>query len=283
MTSPRQRAPWLVVAALVVATSGAVRADEPDAARQAAERDAKVLGWLLQQGRRVIAPPVQAEVRNDQTEQIAQQAKQMERFFQPMLHSELELVRLCCDGLDPGDRKRLLAIGYKAVVTAARGFAERQLTARLGRDPYDPREEIRKRLAAAVAELASREEATAYAAAVERRAARRSEATRVAIVARLDRQLDLTAAQRRAIEADLATTWQPAWIWEIEGRGQMRINDYPIAPDQAAAAIEPHLDAEQAAEWQRWCRAAGSRMAPPHFNWSFDGQGLQQVDGWWTQ
>jgi len=283
VTSPRQRAPWLVVAALVVATSGAVRADEPDAARQAAERDAKVLGWLLQQGRRVIAPPVQAEVRNDQTEQIAQQAKQMERFFQPMLHSELELVRLCCDGLDPGDRKRLLAIGYKAVVTAARGFAERQLTARLGRDPYDPREEIRKRLAAAVAELASREEATAYAAAVERRAARRSEATRVAIVARLDRQLDLTAAQRRAIEADLATTWQPAWIWEIEGRGQMRINDYPIAPDQAAAAIEPHLDAEQAAEWQRWCRAAGSRMAPPHFNWSFDGQGLQQVDGWWTQ
>jgi len=276
---PRSTIPWFVVAVAVATIGGPSRADEPDAARRAAERDVQALGWLLQQGRRVIAPP--AEVRNDQLEQIAQQAKQMERFFQPMLHSELELVRLCCGGLEPGDRKRLLLIGHKAVETAARGFAERQLTGRLGRDPYDPREEIRRRISAAVAELASREQAEAYRLAVERRAARRCEASRVAIVARLDRQLDLTAAQRRAIEADLATTWQPAWIWEIEGRGQMRINDYPIAPDQAAAAIVPHLDAEQAAEWERWCRAAGSRMAPPHFNWSFDGQGLQQIDGWW--
>lgn len=274
---------WLAVAALVAVSFG-TRADDADAARQAGERDARAIGRLLQEGiQAIVAPPGQEPGRqNDQRqEQVAQQARQMERFFQPILHSELELIRRCCEGLEPPARQKLLAIGRAAVETAARGFAERQLAGQLGRDAYDPRQEIRRRLVAAVGELASPQQAASYRAAVEQRDARRAESARVAIVARLDRQLDLTEAQRRAIEADLAKRWEPDWVWELEGRGQMRVNDYPVAPDQAAAAIVPHLDPEQAADWDKWCQAAGSRLVPPRFNWTFDGQGLQQPDGWW--
>lgn len=282
-----QRSGWrqgtATVAAVVLGLAVAAQAADEQAAQQAAQRDAKALGWLLREGIEALVPARVIEpAQNQQRAQIDQQAKQMERFFQPMLASELELIRQCCGGLRPADRKRLLNTGREAVTMAAQGFAERQLTGRLGQDAYDPREEIRKRLATAVVELATNDEAAAYQAAIERRKVRHAVAARTAIVARLDRQLDLTAAQRQAIEADLERTWDPAWLQELDRRGQMRINDYPIAPDQAAAAIQPHLDADQAAEWETWCRAAGSRMAPNHFNWSFDGQGLQQPDDdWW--
>ena len=278
----RQKAATVVAAVLGLAV--AAQAADEQAAERAAQRDAKALDWLLRQGIEALVPaPVIGPAQNQQQQaQIDQQAKQMERFFQPMLASELELIRQCCGGLRPADRKRLLNTGREAVTTAAQGFAERQLTGRLGQDAYDPREEIRKRLATAVVELATNDEATAYQAAIGRRQVRHAAAARTAIVARLDRQLDLTAAQRQAIEADLERNWDPAWLQELDRRGQMRINDYPIAPDQAAAAIQPHLDPDQAAAWETWCRAAGSRMAPNHFNWSFDGQGLQQPDDdWW--
>jgi hypothetical protein len=61
----------------------------------------------------------------------------------------------------------------------------------------------------------------------------------------------------------------------------VRINNYPPAPDRVAVAILPHLDPEQLAEWERWSQAAGSRMVPQHFNLNLDGQGIQQLDGWW--
>jgi hypothetical protein len=268
------------VLGLVAAASTAAGADEP-AVQQAAERDAKALDWLLRQGLRALSPAIDPPPDRQRQEQIDKQAKQMERFFQPLLASELELIRQCCGGLEPAARQRLLNTGRGAVAVAARGFAERQLTGRLGQDAYDPREEIRQRLTAAMLELATPAESAAYQAAVAERQARHAEAARVAIVARLDRQLDLTAAQRQAIEAHLDRAWESDWGRELDRRGQMRLNGYPIAPDEAAAAILPHLDPAQVAEWQQWCRAAGSRMMPKQFNLSFDGQGLQQPDRWW--
>jgi hypothetical protein len=265
---------------LQVAPPRGAGADEP-AARQAAERDAKALDWLLRQGLQALAPAVAPPADRQRQEQIDKQATQMERFFQPLLASELELIRQCCGGLEPAARQKLLHAGRGAVTVVAREFAERQLTGRLGQDAYDPREEIRKRLTATVLEQATPAESAAYRVAVGQRRARHAEAARVAVVARLDRQLDLTAAQREAIEADLSRSWEPAWERDLDRRGPMRVNGYPIAPDEAAAAILPHLDSDQAVEWEQWCRAAGSRMMPKHFNWSFDGQGLQQPDGWW--
>ncbi|MFM8413734.1 MAG: hypothetical protein ACKOCX_03320 [Planctomycetota bacterium] len=264
---------------------GVGRADDQDPARQAAERDARALGWLLENGLNALVPQqVDADappVHPQRQDHIAHQAKMMEKFFQPMLYAELELIRRCCGGLEPAGRAKILAAGRAAVAEAARGFAARQINGEADGEPFDPREEIRRRLVEAVGERATPEEAAAYRVAVEQRRLRHREAARVALVARLDRQLDLTVAQRGAIESDLERQWQPAWGADFDRRGHVRINDYPLAPDHAAAAITPHLDPEQSAEWEKWCRMAPSRMATGHFNWSFDGQGVQQIDAWW--
>ena len=285
---PRWRAKrlWSCGLLVVIGCGPAVgRAEQQDLARQAAERDAQALGWLLENGLDALVPvqvdDAEKPLHPQRQDHIAQQAKMMEKFFQPMLYAELELIRRCCGGLEPAGRAKILAAGRAAVAEAARGFAARQINGEANGEPWDPREEIRRRLVEAVGERATPEEAAAYRAAVEQRRLRQRVASRVALVARLDRQLDLTAAQRGAIDADLERQWQPAWGADIDRRGQVRINDYPLAPDRAAAAITPHLDPDQSAEWEKWCRMAPSRMATNQFNWTFDGQGVQQIDVWW--
>jgi len=112
--------------------------------------------------------------------------------------------------------------------------------------------------------------------------ARRGTAARVAIVAKLDRQHDLSATQRQAIEDDLEARWQDAWLRELEDTGTV-INNYRPAPDYANACIEPHLDDVQRDEWTRWRKAAGTAVVGMQIGWNFDGQGLHQEDDWWTQ
>ncbi len=280
MTKSLRRILLAVLTVTVAADrSPMVRGGDDEAVRRAAERDMQALGWLFEQGLRAV--PVPAAAPDDaQQERIKQQAKQMERFFQPMLHAELELIRRSCGGLTPDSRRKILEAGRAAVRSAAQGLAERQLTGRLGRDPFDPRAEIRRSLGEIVAALAPAAEAAAYAEAVARRDGRRAAAARAVIVSRVDRQIGLSAAQRRSIESELDVRWDPAWVTELEPRG-VRINNYPPAPDRVAVAILPHLDPEQLAEWERWSQAAGSRMVPQHFNLNLDGQGIQQLDGWW--
>jgi len=285
----RRHAPALsaltALALLLPAAHGADQGDDAAAAKAAAERDARALGWLLQQGVRALAappaPPPDAD--RQQRQQIEQHAKQLERMFQPVLNSELELIRRCCGGLDSAARRQIMAAGREAVTAAARGFTERQFNGQLGRDDFDPRRETRSRLEKALEPLADPAEFAAYRAEVERREARRAEAARLAILARVDRQLDLSGGQRRKIEAELARSWQPKWTGELGNRGDMRVNDYPPAPDDAAAAIVPHLAPDQVAAWEAWCRAAGARLLGQGFNLHLDGQGIQQSDPWWSQ
>ncbi|MFM7135578.1 MAG: hypothetical protein ACKO1M_00710 [Planctomycetota bacterium] len=280
-------AAWVVLAVNTILLPSAGRGDDAAAAaaKAAAERDARALGWLLQQGVKAIAPmpaPPPAADRQ-QRQQIEQHAKQLERMFQPVLNSELELIRRCCGGLDAAARRQIMAAGREAVTAAARGFTERQFNGQLGRDEFDPRRETRGRLEKALEPLADPAEFAAYRAEVERREARRAEAARLAILARIDRQLDLSADQREKIEADLARSWRPQWTRELGNRGDMRVNDYPPAPDDAADAIVPHLAPDQVAAWEAWCRAAGARLLGQGFNLHLDGQGIQQSDPWWSQ
>lgn len=259
------------------------RAEDVDQeARRAAARDAQALGWLVQEGLRVILQPAEPPVNRQRQQQIEQRAKQMTQFFKPVLESELELVRRTCGGLDRRARRKVVAAGTKAVEEAARQFAERQFGGRAHAD-VEPREMIRGQLAECLATVADREQLAAYRFEVQRRTARRDESERLLIVARLDRQLDLTAAQQRAIDAALETAWKDDWGRVVRERSTRRINNYPLAPDYATAAIEPHLDPDQVIEWENWCRAAGSGMAPNQAHWRFDGQGLQQRDPWWSQ
>lgn len=283
----RSHARALAALAVLLLPPSTVRGDDAAAAaaKAAAERDARALGWLLQQGVRALAaPPVNNPQAADQQQrqQIEQHAKQLERMFQPVLNSELELIRRCCGGLEPAARRQIMAAGREAVAAGARGFTERQFNGRLGRDDFDPRREICARLEKALEPLADPAEFAVYREQVERREARRAEAARLSILARVDRQLDLSADQRRTIEAELTRSWRPQWTRELGNRGDMRVNDYPPAPDDAADAIVPHLAPDQVAAWEAWCRAAGARLLGQSFNLHIDGQGIQQGDPWWS-
>jgi hypothetical protein len=277
----------VMVAALLMAAMPGGRGEDAveGQAQQAAKRDADALGWLLRQGLRQMVIPQQAEqpqqaVRIQLMQQINQQAKQVEQMLAPVLASELEMVRQACGDLEPVARKPIHAAGQTALKAAARGMAERQLTGRFGQDAFDPRLEIRGPIVKALG-AAAPEHLAAYQQEQESRTARQARAARLRIVATLDGQLDLSEAQRQAIEADLEKQWDAAWVQSLVDSGL--INDQPIAPDFAAAAIEPHLATAQNAAWKDWCRDAGSKLVGRRFmSWHFDGQGLQGTDNWWT-
>lgn len=256
------------------------------AAVEAAQRDARILGWVLERGLQAIAAPVAngpagVVLDRQRRQQIEQQARQMERFFQPMLASELELIRQACGSLPPAARRKLVAAGQAAVKATAKEFATRQLTGGLGQDSFEPRDEIRRPLRELLETLAQPAEVSAYEAELQTRAVRRAAAARVSIVTKLDRQLDLTSGQRQAIEADLERHWQADWLRSL-GEQTGLINGFPAAPDYAAACIVAHLRPEQAAAWTEWCQAAGERLIGRHRGINLDNQGIQTIDPWWS-
>lgn len=275
-----------LTAALLLLAAGRACADDPAAAaQQAAERDIRALRALFQAGEpgQIVQPPVDNRQQAEQQEQqIVQQAKQLERMLQPILHVELEVIRNACGELERDARQRILTAGRGAVEATAREFARRQFTGGLD-GGFDPRGEIRRALEKAVAEAVPPDELAAYRREQEARVARRAAAARLAIVSKLDRQLELSGAQRQAIEEQLARVWKPEWDRELDDRGGMVVNNYRPAPDYAATSIEPHLSPEQKKEWKKWCAAAGWRVLGRHFGWHFDGQGMQQPDPWWTR
>jgi hypothetical protein len=217
-----------------------------------------------------------------QRKQIRQQAKHLEQTFQPALRTELEMIRRSCGSLSSEARKEILAVGRAAVTRTALDFATRQMQGGQPMRTLDTRAGIQKPLEKALAAHVSAAELAAYQAEQRARQDRRRAAARLAIVAKLDRQLDLTSDQRKAIEADLERRFEDSWLRELDDHGVI-MNNYRPAPDYANACIEPHLDRSQKEEWQRWRKAAGTSVVGMHFGWNFDSQGLHQEDDWWTK
>jgi len=249
---------------------------------EAAERDLEGLVWLRGEGLEILFRPPAADPNRQRRQQIEQLTRQLEQTLRPILAGELEVIRQACGTLDSAARRAILAAGRAATAQAARGFAERQLTGRIGQDGFDPRQEIRAGLVTAVRAATGPDEFAAYQQARDLQAARLAAAARLRILAKLDHQLDLSAAQRTAIEADLERQWMAAWLPVLTEPGGL-VNNLPAAPDYAKDAIEPHLTAGQKLAWETWCRAAGSRIVGQRSRWSFDGSGLQQLDGWWEK
>jgi hypothetical protein len=224
----------------------------------------------------------QAAIARQQKQQILQHAKHMERFFQPILHAELERGRRSCGGLAPEARKQVLVAGKKAAQKAALEFATQQFNGR-GLKPFDARKTIHEAVSSTIKQHAAAEEFSAYESEQQNRVSRRARAARVLIVAKLDSQLELTAEQRQSIEADLEKQWQADWVSELKDTGNVVIGNYRPAPDFAAACITPHLSTGQRQEWKKWCDAAGTqRLSHLHFGWNADEQGLQP-DPWWEK
>jgi len=211
-----------------------------------------------------------------------QQARQMEQLLQPLVRTELETVRLACGALSRESRRGILTAAERAVTSVAEEWVARQ-----GRDaarPLDVRARLHELIAAAVEQHVDAASWAAYRREQEAHGSRRAEAARIRIVSKIDDQLELTAAQRAALLADLAARWQPSWIRELDDSpGGAMINGYRPAPDYAAECIEPHLDPRQREEWRAWTRAAGSRQVQLGNRIRFEGQGLQQADDWWIQ
>lgn len=229
----------------------------------------------------VAAPPASAEDAQAAAKrrQIAQQAQQMQQFFQAPLQAELELVRRTCGSLPIEARRVIAAAGEEAVKAAATQLAERQLSGQ-GRQGFDARQSIHEAVTGAVKPHAVPEEFAAYQREHAARAVRRARTARVMIVNKLDQQLDLSGDQRRAVEADLAKHWEDAWLRELDDTG-MIVNNYRPAPDFADTCIAPHLDERQRAEWAHWCEQAGWTRHQHQRPWHHDGQTLQP-DPWWT-
>lgn len=249
-------------------------APQPQAVQQAIPADEAEDGEMPKD-------PAQAQLWQ-QRKQIRQQAKHLEQLFQPVLRTELEMVRQACPNLPADARREVLVAGKAAVTKTALEFATQQMLGGQPRRAFNARRGIQLPVAQTLERHASAEQFASYNREQASRMSRRAEAARVAIVAKLDRQLDLSAAQRRAIEGDLEARWEEAWLRELDDTG-MVINNFRPAPDYANGCIEPHLDDAQRDEWVQWRKAAGMAVVGRHVGWNFDGQGLHQEDDWWTQ
>lgn len=222
-------------------------------------------------------PDLQAAARERQRQE---QAKQFEGLLQPMLRSELELARKTCGSLVPEARREVLAAGRATVKEIAAMLATRQMNGQMGR--LDARQQLRDAVRNAMKPHATAAELAAYDREDSLRTQRRAGVARVQIITKLDDELDLTDAQRQAIEENLVRAWDTAWIRELDDTANM-INNRRIAPDYAEAAIVPHLDPGQRDEWKAWCQVAGSRFTAHWQNWQWYSQGLTQADPWWGQ
>lgn len=221
----------------------------------------------------------QAEAKAD-ADKKRQQSRQMEQLLQPLVRTELEMVRLACGDLPAESRRAIVAASEQAAVTVAGEWVARQ--DRDASRPLDVRARLHELITAGVEEHVDADRFAAYRREQEARGGRRADVARVRIVAKLDDQLELTAAQRDAILGDLAARWKAAWLRELDDSGGALINGYRPAPDFASECIEPHLDARQREEWRAWTRSAGSRQVQLGNRVRFDGQGLQQADDWWS-
>lgn len=275
--------PWLLLlGALVTAAAGrGVRADEEaaTAAAKPVEKAAQdeAADALAKQKQEEAKQKEAARRAADQQrrQQIAQQAQNMQQFFQPALQAELERVRKTCGSLSADARKKILAAGNETVTVLARQFAGQ------GIQGFDPGQAIHEAVAAAVKPHAAAEQFAAYEREHAARIARRDRVARILIVNKLDAQLRLSQSQREKIEADLEKRWEAGWLRELSDQG-MVINHYRPAPDFADKCIAPHLDERQRAEWKQWCQQAGLSRMGNNRGWTFDGQSMQP-DPWWSQ
>jgi ribosomal protein L9 len=237
----------------------------PEAARRKAQDDAA-------------AAKAQADA---QAAQQKQQIRQIEQMLQPAVRTELEIIRQACGDLPSAVRTRLREAAQQASAQVAQEWVGRQ--GRPTGGTFDARVILHQRIAAAVEAAVEPEAVAAYRRDSAAREARREEAARIRIVAKVDEHLDLTDTQREAILADLRQRWQASWIRELFDNGGVVVNGQRPAPDYAAVCITPHLDPKQREAWTAWARAASGRQVNIAQGMRFDGQGLQQDDEWWKR
>lgn len=228
----------------------------PDRAAQAQERPAqnqKRPDAKARPGGDAAKPPEDpAEVQR--LHQVNQQAKHWEQQFTKLLYGDLELLRAICGDLPRESRRAIARAGAAAVTDAAVRMAELQMGGRRNRgaqagganaekSPDNPLALVSAALITSVAEHVGAEQATAFSAQVARRNDRRKAAQIREIVAVLDGELVLSAAQREEIERSLYEKWDDSMAIMLQGA---HINNgRRTFPGLPAECVSPHLTEAQ--------------------------------------
>ena len=193
--------------------------------------------------KRVVAVQLGA-VPDDQVQQYVQQ-------FRPMVRTEYYFIRNVCD-LTKEQRKQVAREGERAVLAAARRFAEEQQKmmrggwrpgTRAARSPAAPRGGAGK----SVPPLLTSAQAARYKEELEKRVASRKQVALDNLVAKLDQDLVLDSEQREKISSSLSSHWNDAWCQSLQMLMNIE-NFFPNIPDNL---IVPFLTEHQKTSWQR--------------------------------
>ncbi len=170
--------------------------------------------------------------------------------FRQLSKTELNFVRAVCQP-NAEQSKKIKATGDVALKTAVKQFAaiqkKLQQGMRAGEQPEwpDPRKLMADVLLKSVKETLSADQAKRYEAELEKRSAARKRAALLNLVAKLDKDLVLTADQRGKLTDALNSNWKDGWGQQLEvfmyGDTYM-----PALPD---AQVTPVLTEKQKQIW----------------------------------
>lgn len=171
--------------------------------------------------------------------------------FRMLLKTELHFVRTICEP-NAEQFKTIKGAGEVSMKDAVKKFADvqkkMQQGIRAGQEPSwpDPRNLIADGLAKSVETTLPAEKSKRYREELDKRLAARKRVALLNLVARLDKDLVLTAEQRQKLSASLAEKWKDAWASQLEvflyGDQFM-----PLLPDDQ---IIPILNDKQKEVWQ---------------------------------
>jgi hypothetical protein len=228
----------------------------------------KAFGVAIDDIAAVAVQAVEVQVAGDPLEQ------QFRGQFQQLLKTELRFVQTVCRP-NAEQYKKIKAAGDVALQATVKKFAEvqKQLQQggfRAGQQPQfpDPRQMISSALLLSVKQNLSADQLKTYEQELASRAAARKRAAMLNLIAKLDRDLVLTAEQRGKFTKLLNDNWQESWEQQLE---VFMYGDqfFPVLPDDK---VTPLLSANQKSIWSR---------LPKHQNtiWGWAGMGfLQPVD-----
>lgn len=191
--------------------------------------------------------------------------------FRQLSKAELNFVRAVCQP-NAEQLKKIKAAGDVGLKTTVKKFAEvqkkMQQGIRPGQEPQwpDPRKLMSDALLKSVKETLSADQVQRYEAELEKRSAARKRAALLNLVAKLDKDLVLTADQRGKLSEALTSNWKDGWGQQLETF--MYGDTYmPALPD---AQVLPVLTEKQKQIWN---------SLPKNQNqiWGWAGFGFVQV------
>jgi hypothetical protein len=213
-------------------------------------RRSQLVRWVIAAARETIERKLFPYSRVDPELLVPHYVAEYTRQFRPLLTTELQFIVKTC-GLSPAERETIASAGEASLDLLVQDYAD--LLVRRQREGYrseepdwpDPREVIMEALRGAVGKTVAADRAKLYEEEIEKRSAARKRVTRDYIVASLDRELLLTAAQRDQLAAVVSASWQDRWERSLE---VLHHGDYyfPPLPGEEVLAI---LTEAQRAIW----------------------------------